>query len=89
VRSVARPLLADPSWTVDGGVAWFGRSVANAGDVDGDRFDDIVIGAYLAFNHGRAYLYRGGVAGRRVPVVRDRREPRRLDRRRRNRLRRR
>jgi len=39
----------------------FGYSVASAGDVNGDGFSDIIIGAKAAVNYyGRAYLYYGG-----------------------------
>ncbi len=43
---------------------YYGFSVASAGDVNADGYDDIIIGAYLydvdGFNYGRAYIYFGG-----------------------------
>ncbi len=41
---------------------YFGYSVASAGDVNGDGYDDIIVGAY-GYNSftGRAYLYYGGL----------------------------
>lgn len=42
----------------------FGRSVAAAGDVDGDGYDDVIIGANSAFNlHGRVFVYYGAPGG--------------------------
>ncbi len=47
--------------------AEYGTSVSNAGDVDNDGYDDVIVGApyYTTANgyEGRAYLYRGGSAG--------------------------
>ena len=45
---------------------WFGTAVAGAGDVDGDGYYDLLVGAYLADdgagddNSGKTYLYIGG-----------------------------
>ncbi|MEW5986820.1 MAG: VCBS repeat-containing protein [Chloroflexota bacterium] len=56
-------------WTVYGNQdgANLGHSVATAGDVNGDGYDDVIIGAFR-FNHGQvdegfAYLYYGSPAG--------------------------
>ena len=41
----------------------FGISVASAGDLNNDSFDDLIVGAYLndagGFNAGRAYVFSG------------------------------
>ncbi len=53
----------------DGALAYFGSSVASAGDVDGDGYGDVVVGANAARDSignagaGRAYLFRGGPNG--------------------------
>jgi hypothetical protein len=43
---------------------YFGISVAGAGDVNGDQFDDLIVGAYQndagGADAGRAYVYFGG-----------------------------
>ena len=61
-----------PAWTGSGDVdaARFGTSVATAGDVNGDGFSDVVVGAKEhdgggapGARRGRAYLYLGSVAG--------------------------
>jgi hypothetical protein len=45
----------------------FGCSVGTAGDVNGDGYDDVIVGAHLndagGANAGRAYVYYGGAAG--------------------------
>ncbi len=55
-------------WEVESDVAnaYFGSSVSGAGDVNGDGFDDIVVGAYGNFNKGLvgyAYVYHGSASG--------------------------
>jgi hypothetical protein len=42
----------------------FGSSVASAGDVDGDGFSDIIVGAYgVLTNTGAAYIFQGSNTG--------------------------
>ena len=60
-------LSLTPSWTPEQnpGDVDFGYSVSTAGDVNGDGFDDIVVGA-SAINlngYGRAYVYHGSSTG--------------------------
>jgi hypothetical protein len=63
--SPATTSLAAP----DGPGSQFGTSVASAGDVNGDGFADLIVGATGTFNvtgrtnTGCAYLYLGGVSG--------------------------
>jgi hypothetical protein len=65
----ATGLSASPDWTVVGeqAEAWFGRTVNSAGDVNGDGYDDVVVGAPHWDNdqseEGRAYLYLGSPTG--------------------------
>lgn len=60
------------SWTASGDedLAYFGHSAASAGDVNGDGYSDLIIGAYghdsgagANANRGRAYIYYGTNAG--------------------------
>ena len=57
------------NWTADGNQAsgTFGRSVSTAGDVNGDGYNDVIVGAYLfdngQTNEGRAFVYHGSVNG--------------------------
>lgn len=59
-------VAGSPDWLVTGTVAEaeFGRSVACAGDVNGDGFSDLLVGAPYFTNpqadEGRAYMYYGG-----------------------------
>ena len=62
-------LSTTAAWTAesDQAVAWFGYSVAGAGDVNGDGFGDVIVGA-MAYdngqsNEGRAYVYLGSASG--------------------------
>jgi hypothetical protein len=56
-------------WRVGSKQAWanFGDSVGSAGDVNGDGFEDVVVGATFydngQFDEGRAFLYLGSATG--------------------------
>ena len=58
--------LASASWSAEGSQpnARLGWSVASAGDVDGDGFSDVVVGAWgWSSNTGRALVYLGSASG--------------------------
>lgn len=65
----ATGLGAAPAQTLEGGQpgAGFGSSVAGAGDVNGDGFDDVIVGSPVHDNsgldQGRAFLYMGSDTG--------------------------
>ncbi len=65
----ATGLSTTASWTAVGimGNEYFGRAVAAAGDVNGDGYGDVLVGAYGYTNgqsqEGRAYLYYGSAGG--------------------------
>ena len=51
-----------------GSESFFGRSIGSAGDIDGDGFDDILVGAEFEGFTGAAYVFFGGSDGF-APVV--------------------
>ncbi len=64
-----------PAWTAqsDQAYAWFGLSVSTAGDVNGDGFADVIVGApYFASGQneeGRVFVYHGSATGLITPAV--------------------
>lgn len=58
-------IASAPSLTLEANVAGaqFGYNVASAGDVNGDGYADLVVGAPLSSGTGRAYLYLGSAGG--------------------------
>jgi len=65
----AAGLAATPAWTAesDQAVTFFGTSAATAGDVNGDGYSDVIVGAWQYDNgqedEGRAFVYYGGASG--------------------------
>ena len=54
--------VADVTLTGVSASNFFGYSVSNAGDVNGDGYSDVVVGAYgYSSSTGRAYIYFGGL----------------------------
>ena len=65
----ASGLATTPAWTAEGNQvdALFGSSVATAGDINGDGYSDVIVGAYQYDNgqldEGRAFVYLGSASG--------------------------
>src|SRR5206468_701949 len=65
----ATGLATTPAWTAEGNQAGaaFSAPVASAGDVNGDGYSDVIVGAWLysngQTNEGRAYVYLGSLSG--------------------------
>jgi hypothetical protein len=65
----ASGLSTTPDWTAEGDQedAYFGTSVGTAGDVNGDGYADVIVGAYRYTNgeaiEGRAFVYHGSASG--------------------------
>ncbi len=61
--------IASPSQILDGAAAgdFFGFAISGAGDVNGDGYADLAVGAYAhngnGHDSGRVYLYGGGTTG--------------------------
>ena len=66
--SASGPSLT-PDWTAesDQPVAWLGRSVGTAGDVNGDGYSDVIVGAHVfdqsETDEGRAFVFHGSASG--------------------------
>ena len=55
--------IVDITLTGDTVINYFGASVSGAGDVNGDGYADVIVGAYgNSSNKGKSYIYYGGAA---------------------------
>jgi hypothetical protein len=52
-------------WFAEGNMSWglFGHGCCNAGDVNGDSYDDVIIGSPHENNNGRVFVYYGSANG--------------------------
>jgi hypothetical protein len=65
-------VVADPSPSPAG--SYFGGAVAAAGDVDGDGYGDLIVGAHYELVPGKAYVFFGSASGinsKRAPIELD------------------
>ncbi|UCH85190.1 MAG: FG-GAP repeat protein, partial [Candidatus Latescibacterota bacterium] len=66
---VVDPLVTSPSWTAESNESrgWFGCSVGTAGDVNGDGYSDVIVGAEGYDNgqndEGRVFVFHGSAGG--------------------------
>ena len=62
--SNSSPDITDEGFTGEAAGDWLGYSVASAGDVNGDGYSDVIVGARfndaVAVDAGRSYIYYGG-----------------------------
>ena len=67
------PLMTVAGWTVlgDQHLCFLGFSVASAGNVNGDGYSDVIVGAYKYNNVGRAYVFLGWSLGSRTEPLLD------------------
>jgi hypothetical protein len=60
-------LSLTPDWIAQGYGGYFGIEVATVGDVNGDGYGDVMVGAFQYYNgvagEGAAFLYEGSAAG--------------------------
>lgn len=64
--SPSNPVLLTPDQTIQGthtGEAYFGQEMSFVGDIDGNRADDLVVGAPWANTVGRVYTFEGTTPG--------------------------
>ena len=66
VGGISSMILTNSDTRITGAAeSYTGWSVSDSGDLDGDGFDDVIMGAYNEFNgaNGRVYLLYGSAAG--------------------------
>src|SRR5262245_57877604 len=65
--AIAQELRPRAAWRAEGDQirAKFGSAVATAGDLNGDGYEDVIVGAFVYGNgdEGRAFVYFGSSSG--------------------------